>query len=119
MHSLKETHRLGKIELAALRKRIGRGSNGVQLVAKNHPFWYNCQMSPKTKWLLERVASWPMEDQEELASVAQEIELRRTGIYHLSEDERRSIRKGIAAAAEGDFAPQDEMEEFYKLHREA
>lgn len=75
-------------------------------------------MSPKTKGLLKRIASWPVEDQEELASLANEIESRRTGIYQLSEDERRSIRQGIAAAAEGAFAPEHEMEEFYRLHRE-
>jgi hypothetical protein len=31
-------------------------------------------MSPATKTLLERIQSWPIEDQEELAEIAREIE---------------------------------------------
>jgi predicted transcriptional regulator len=76
-------------------------------------------MSPDTKKLLERVASWPEEDQDELAAVAAEIEARRTGIYQLSDDERAAVRKGMDAARRGEFAPEDEMEEFYQLHRKA
>jgi hypothetical protein len=37
-------------------------------------------MSPTVKAFLERVASWPEEDQEELAKVAREIEARRKGV---------------------------------------
>ena len=73
-------------------------------------------MSPDTKKLLERVASWPPEDQEELADVAAEIEARRTGIYHLSPEERAAVRKGMDAARRGDFAPDSEIEEFYRSH---
>jgi predicted transcriptional regulator len=73
-------------------------------------------MSPDTKKLLERVASWPQEDQEELADVAAEIEARRTGIYHLSPEERAAVRNGMDAARRGDFAPDNEIEEFYRLH---
>jgi hypothetical protein len=76
-------------------------------------------MSPDTRKLLERVASWPQEDQQELAEVAAEIEARRTGIYHLSDDERAAVRKGMDAATRGDFVPDAEMEEFYRLHRKA
>ena len=76
-------------------------------------------MSPGTKSLLEQVASWPIEDQEELAEVAREIESRRTGVYRLSDDERTAVRKGMDAARRGDFAPEDEMDEFYRLHRNA
>lgn len=75
-------------------------------------------MSPDTKKLLERVASWPEEDQQELADIVAEIEARRTGVYHLSPDERAAVRKGMDAAQRGDFVPDSEMEEFYRLHRE-
>jgi predicted transcriptional regulator len=74
-------------------------------------------MSPATRTLLERVQSWPIEDQEELAAVAREIESRRCGIYNLSEDERRAVRAGMEEARRGDFASDEEMEEFYQLHR--
>ena len=74
-------------------------------------------MSPGNKKLLEQVASWPKEDQEELAELARQIQSRRTGIYRLSDDERDAVRAGMDAARRGDFAPEEEMEEFYKLHR--
>jgi predicted transcriptional regulator len=76
-------------------------------------------MSPGTKTLLERVQSWPEEDQEELADVAREIESRRSGVYRLSDEERAAVRAGMDAARRGDFVPDDEMEEFYNLHRRA
>lgn len=63
------------------------------------------------------MVSWPEEDQEELAALAREIEARRTGIYQLSEDERAAVRAGMDAATRGDFAPDDEIEDFYQLHR--
>lgn len=81
--------------------------------------WYNVNMSPDTKKLLDRISSWPEEDQDELAEIAAEIEARRTGIYKLSDDERAAVRKGMDAARRGDFAPDSEMEEFYQLHRKA
>ena len=74
-------------------------------------------MRPSTKSLLERVESWPIEDQEELAAAAREIESRRTGVYTLSDDERRAVRAGLEEAARGDFASDEEMEAFYQLHR--
>jgi predicted transcriptional regulator len=76
-------------------------------------------MSPGTKALLERVESWPTEDQEELAELAREIESRRTGVYRLSEEERAAVRAGLEDARQGNFATEQEMEEFYQLHRRA
>jgi predicted transcriptional regulator len=76
-------------------------------------------MSPGTKTLLERVESWPEEDQEELAEIAREIEARRSGLYSLSDEKRAAVRAGLDAARRGDFVSEDEMEEFYQLHRRA
>jgi hypothetical protein len=76
-------------------------------------------MSKEAKKILERVASWPEEDQEELAAAAAEIEARRTGIHRLSDDECAAVRKAMAAAQNGAFAPESEMDEFYRLHRKA
>lgn len=67
--------------------------------------------------MLEQVESWPEEDQEELAAVAREIESRRSGMYRLSDAERAAVREGMDAARRGEFAPDDEIEEFHKLHR--
>ena len=76
-------------------------------------------MSPGTKALLERVQSWPVEDQEELAEVAREIEARRSGVYRLSDEERTAVHAGMEAARRGDFATEEEIEAFYQLHRRA
>jgi predicted transcriptional regulator len=79
---------------------------------------YILVMSPKLKEILQQIDSWPEEDQEELADVAREIEARRNGgIYRLSDEERAAVRVGMDAARRGDFVPDDEMEEFYRLHR--
>jgi len=69
-------------------------------------------MSPGTKTLLERIQSWPIGDQEELADVAREIESRRSGVYRLSDEERIAVRAGMDDARRGDFATEEEIEEF-------
>jgi hypothetical protein len=54
--------------------------------------------------VLEKVRSWPAEDQAELAELAREIEARRTGVYVLSEEEQAAIedaeRSGLASDGE-------------------
>ncbi len=58
-------------------------------------------MSPAIKELLQHVASWPQEDQEELAEVARDIEARRTGVYQATPEELKALdeaeRSGIAS----------------------
>jgi hypothetical protein len=66
-------------------------------------------MSPTVKAFLERVASWPEEEQEELAAVAREIEARRKGVYRLSEAECRGIEKGLRAMREGRYASDERV----------
>jgi len=73
-------------------------------------------MSTGTKSLLERVQSWPEEDQEELAEIAREIESRRSGVFRLSDEERTAVRAGMNDARNGNFASDAEMEAFYRLH---
>jgi hypothetical protein len=74
-------------------------------------------MSRNDKNLIKQIASWPEADQQEITEVAREIESRRTGIYRLSDAERVAVREGIDAAEVGHFAPEDEMEEYYRLYR--
>ena len=69
-------------------------------------------MSPAAKEILEKVARWPEEDQEELAELAREIEASRTGIYALSNAERAAI----ADARRGMFASDDDAAAFWKRH---
>ena len=69
-------------------------------------------MSPAAKEILQKVAGWPEEDQEELAELAREIEARRTGVYVLSSDERAAIDD----AQRGAFASDDDAKAFWKRH---
>ena len=76
-------------------------------------------MSTNVRDLFRQVESWPEEDQEELASLVRVIEARRTGVYRLSEEERAAVRGGMEASRRGELVPDDEMEKFYQLHRNA
>ncbi len=64
------------------------------------------------KDLLNRVPTWPDEDQEELAELAREIEARRTGTYVLNDEEK----KAIEAARRSDIAPDEAVAAFWKHH---
>jgi hypothetical protein len=65
-------------------------------------------MSPAIKQIIERVESWPEEDQEELAEIARLIEARRNGVYRATADELRILdeadRSGIASKEEVEAA---------------
>ena len=69
-----------------------------------------CFHEPAVKTIVELMASWPVEDQEELSELAREIEARRTDVYRLSEEERAAID----AARRGPLAADDEVEAFWK-----
>jgi hypothetical protein len=72
-------------------------------------------MKASVKSILERVAAWPEEDQEEPAALAREIEARRTGVYTLSDDEKAAID----AARRSGLASDDEVAAFWnRLHLE-
>jgi predicted transcriptional regulator len=55
------------------------------------------------KEVLDHAANWPVEDQNELAEYAREIEARRTGVYTMSDEERAAVNKGLAQADRGEF----------------
>jgi hypothetical protein len=61
-------------------------------------------MSPAMKELLQKVESWPEEDQRELAELARDIEARRSGVYRATADELKALdeaeRSGVASEQE-------------------
>ncbi len=65
------------------------------------------------------MASWPQEDQDELAEVAADIEARRTGVYRLTADERRAVEQGLGDARAGRFATDQEIDAIFKKARSA
>jgi predicted transcriptional regulator len=77
-------------------------------------------MSPKAKEILQHGASWPEDDQDELAEVARDIEARRTGAYRLSDEERQAaIKEGLADARSGRFASDDDIDAIVTKARSA
>jgi predicted transcriptional regulator len=73
-------------------------------------------MTPATKTILEQVADWPQQDQDELAEYAREIEARRSGIYVLSDEEWADLQEGIAQADRGEFVPDEVVANADKRH---
>jgi predicted transcriptional regulator len=59
------------------------------------------------KEVMDHAETWPLEDQQELAEYAREIEARRTGVYTMSDDERAAVRQGLAEADRGEFVPDE------------
>ena len=60
--------------------------------------------------VLERVRSWPQDDQEQLAELVRDIEALRTGIYVLNDEEREAIAK-----ARGEpFVSKEDGQAFWK-----
>ena len=73
-------------------------------------------MNKILKEVIEHAATWPEEDQEELAEYAREIEARRSGIYTMSDDERAMVRKGLAEADRGEFMSDEIIAQSDKRH---
>jgi len=73
----------------------------------------------KRESLMERVATLPEELLDEVTqSVEDIVTWHQSGVYHLSDDERAAVRKGMDAARRGEFASDDEIAALYNRHRE-
>ena len=73
-------------------------------------------MNKLLKEVIEHAETWPVEDQQELAEYAREIEARRTSVYSMSDDERAAARIGLAEADRGEFVPDEIVTEADKRH---
>ena len=76
-------------------------------------------MQETAKDVLERVADWPQEDQEELAEIARDIEARRNGIYHPNPEELAAIDEALGQIARGEVASPEEIEVAFAKFRRA
>ena len=72
-------------------------------------------MTITTQKLLEQVASWPQEDQDELAEYARDIEARRSGIYRATPNELKAIDEADHSGVAGD----EEVEAAFRTFRRA
>jgi hypothetical protein len=70
-------------------------------------------MSQTGTHILDRIGSWPVEDREELAEVARDIEARRTGVYEVTPDEESAIHDGLAELERGEWTSDEAMKAFW------
>jgi predicted transcriptional regulator len=67
--------------------------------------------------LLEQVAGWPPEAQEELVQSMATIEKKHLGIYRLNDEERAAVRRGLQEMREGKIASDDEVAAVFDRYR--
>ena len=67
--------------------------------------------------LLEHVATWPEEAQEDLVQSMVDIEKKHLGIYHLNDEERAAVRRGLREMREGKLASEDEVARAFARYR--
>jgi hypothetical protein len=76
-------------------------------------------MTQDTKELLQKVESWPEQDQQELAEVIRDIEARQQGVYHPTTEELAAIDEALGQVARGEVASNEEIEAAFAKFRRA
>jgi hypothetical protein len=80
--------------------------------------WYSAGMTKQgLEILLEHVATWPEEAQEELVQLVAEIEKRHFGVYRLNDEERAAVRRGLREMREGKLASDEEVAAVFGRYR--
>ena len=74
-------------------------------------------MNKIAETILDRIADWPKEAQEELMQSIIDIEAKHLGVYRLSDDERAAVREGLAQAERGEFVADDVVESYFNKYR--
>jgi len=74
-------------------------------------------MNKIAETILDHIADWPKEAQEELMHSIADIEAKHLGVYRLSDEERAAVREGMAQAARGEFTPDEAVEAYFETHR--
>ena len=67
--------------------------------------------------LLERIATWPTEAQEELMQSIASIEEKHLGVYRLNDEERAAVRRGLQEMREGKIATDEEVAAVFNRYR--
>jgi hypothetical protein len=65
---------------------------------------------------IEEVRKLPEPDQDEAAELLFALAEKAKGPYRLSEEELAAVEKGLAAAERGEFATDEEIDEFFRRH---
>ena len=64
--------------------------------------------------VLERVLSWPPDQQVEAAELLLALEARDGEFYHPTDEEWAAVQEGLAEAERDEFVPDEEMEKFWR-----
>ncbi len=70
---------------------------------------YTCNMSKLAEEILDRIESWPDQARAELIRSLLEIEEKHVGLYHLTDDERAAVRRGLEEMRQGKFASEERV----------
>lgn len=62
--------------------------------------------------LIERVKTWPVQRQQDIARVIEAMEESGTNMYRLSDDERRGVDVGLDQAKRGEFVSDADVKTF-------
>jgi predicted transcriptional regulator len=65
---------------------------------------------------IAKVREFPEEDQDAFAVALLSMAGEEAPVIHLDEETRAAVRDGLAQAKRGEFAPDEEMEAFFKQH---
>lgn len=74
-------------------------------------------MNKRLESVLDRVSSWSEEAREEVIDHIMALEARHSGVYHLSDDERACVRRGLEEARQGKLATDEEVEAVFSRYR--
>lgn len=69
--------------------------------------------------LMVRASVWTEEAQAELVESMIEIEAKHAGVYRLSDEERRAIRRGLQELREGKIATDEQVAAIFGRYRHA
>ena len=67
--------------------------------------------------VLDRVKSWPPERQEDAVAMLLEIEAEATGVYQLTEEDRKEIELSMEEARRGEFATDEDVAVVFGRYR--
>ncbi|WP_441279330.1 hypothetical protein AB7783_27205 [Tardiphaga sp. 172_B4_N1_3] len=72
---------------------------------------------PDIELILEQVATWPEEAQEEFLTSFNEIEAKHVGVYQLNDEERAAVLRGLAEMRAGQLASEEEIGALFNRFR--
>ena len=65
---------------------------------------------------IEEIRRLPEPEQDEAAELLFALAEKAKGPYQLSEEELAAVERGVAAAERGEFATDEEMDDFFRRH---